>query len=406
MGIKGIVPTMLEVGKIKIGVKGEWITSKSGTEFRPPKKLDHFILTTNVRDEHDDFTPDEEFMDRLKANPQAKMNANGDLVGIPIRLLFDDIDLNFPTQYASFAGSRRVCSGDGERARNREGKELKCPCRKLDPDYDGKDRCKPNGTLSCIVDGNEMFGGCHRFRTTSINTVKSILGSLAAIRYATGGRLAFLPLRLIVQPKTTTTPGGAATTVFIVSVVFPGAVHDLQALALGEARETAQYRIAMRDLEAEARVMAVEEPGEAEDRDVAEEFYPEAVTVTVPAAIVTESVAAEEPPLPDDEAVKAMEEAETGEPVEEEAETAESSENPGLAPNPVPDPLGSVTLDQLRRIVEYKKATEKDMGRPFTTEEWVSKITTWSGTSKASAREFTVSEADAFLRQAEDDIPF
>jgi len=57
--IKGLIPSLMEVGKIKIGIKGTMVESSTGTEFRPLKKLDHFIITTNERDEQGDFRIDE-----------------------------------------------------------------------------------------------------------------------------------------------------------------------------------------------------------------------------------------------------------------------------------------------------------------------------------------------------------
>ena len=38
------------------------------------------------------------------------------LTEIPVRLLYDDIDLNFPTRYSCYKGNQCWCTGDGERA--------------------------------------------------------------------------------------------------------------------------------------------------------------------------------------------------------------------------------------------------------------------------------------------------
>jgi len=43
---RGVMPGLIELGKIKIGKKGEMVVSKNKKEFRQPEKFDHFIITT------------------------------------------------------------------------------------------------------------------------------------------------------------------------------------------------------------------------------------------------------------------------------------------------------------------------------------------------------------------------
>lgn len=281
MPVKGIMPGLLEIGKIKIGIKGEWVESQTGVKFRPPKKLDHFVITTNERNENGDYLVDTELVEKLKADDKAKVNADGNLVGIPIRLLYNDTDLCFPTRYVCYKGAKIAWySNDGITMHTRDGREVPFNPQLVDPDYQGEDKGKINGVLSVIIEGAETFGGCWKFRTTSINTVKSILGSLSVIKHATGGRLAFLPLMLTVQPKSTVIPGtGAPTTVHIVSVVFQGSVEALQQKAITMARENAQYLIEMQKVEDEARkiVDEAEVLTPEEEKEVAEEFFPESV---------------------------------------------------------------------------------------------------------------------------------
>jgi len=47
------------------GKKGEETTSKSGTNFRLPKRLDHFIITTTEKDEDGDFILDMPLMEKI-----------------------------------------------------------------------------------------------------------------------------------------------------------------------------------------------------------------------------------------------------------------------------------------------------------------------------------------------------
>jgi len=110
--------------------------------------------------------------------------------------------------------------------------------------------------------------------------VKSILGGLAFIQAAASGLLAFLPLHLILNPRTVTTPSGAPVTVYISSIVYRGSIEQLRRNALGMAKEKAQYLIEMDKVEDSARELmdqAVESV--QEQKDVQAEFYPDAVEI-------------------------------------------------------------------------------------------------------------------------------
>jgi len=64
--IKNLTPGLPEVGKIKIGYKGEEMTSKGGKRFQPPKKLDHFLITGLERGADGNFLRNEEYFDILR----------------------------------------------------------------------------------------------------------------------------------------------------------------------------------------------------------------------------------------------------------------------------------------------------------------------------------------------------
>ena len=363
--IKGLIPSLMEVGKIKIGVKGTMMQSSSGTEFRPPKKLDHFIITTNERDENGDFKIDEALMQSLKKNKKAVKDSNGNLTGIPIRLLYNNIDLNFSTRLAAYIGARCVCSGDGQKAKTRDGRDVTCPCQCLDPDYTGKDKCKYNGTLTCLIEGTDYFGGCHKFRTTGKNSVQNITGSMMAIQTATCGTLAFLPLLLMVQPKTTTTPDGSTTTVYVVSVVFAGGVDKLQEEALKIHRDKMQYLQNMNHIEAMARKqIECSEVNPDEEKDIAEEFYPEAI----------QAESTEDKNTGKDTPEKQTEEAsqETSEPV-------------------------MIRPAQLKKMVLLKK----DLG--LDKDAWEKLLEPYN---VATAKELTQAQADQFIADLESRVPF
>lgn len=278
--IKNLIPGLPELGKIKAGRKGKEVKSFAGKTFRLPEKLDHFIITTTERNENGDYIEDAILMDKLKKSDTAVLNKDGNLVGIPINLLYNDIQLNFPNRYACYASNMCICSGNGKAAKTRDGRFIDCPCERLDPNFQGKDKCKANGKLYAIIEGTESVGACHVLRTTSINSVKSILGGLAFIQAASSGLLAFMPLTLMLSPKAVITPSGAATTVYISSIIYRGSITKLRKQALGMAKEKVQYLIEMDRVEDNARQLmeaAVETDEEA--AEVQAEFYPDAVDV-------------------------------------------------------------------------------------------------------------------------------
>jgi hypothetical protein len=282
MPVKGLTPTLMEVGKIKIGKKGEWKESTGGAKFQQPEKLDHFLLTTLEKDSDNQFIIDEALTAQLRKDKTLSKNKDGFLTELPVRLLYDDIDLNFPTRYAAYYKGKCVCQGDGEKAVERDGKEKKCPCIQLEPNYEGRDKCKINGTLSVIIEGTQKLGGCHKFRTTSVNTCRNILGSLIFLKTASGGALAFLPLKLVIQPKTVAIPkDGSMTTVYVVSLIFAGTNEDFLQKSLETARYKAEHRLRIEHVEQEARDILELGSDSETDRDIAEEFYPDSVEVTV-----------------------------------------------------------------------------------------------------------------------------
>lgn len=281
MMIKGLTPSLPERGKIKVGMKGETITSQKGNKFQPPVKLDHFIVTGLDRDETGNYRRDEAIHKMLGDKPK----------DIPVRLLYDDPILNFPTRYACYAGKVLWCSGDGEVAARltedgKARKECVCPCARKEPDYAGKDKCKMNGNLSVLIDGVGGVGGVHKFRTTSYNSITGLLSSLSFIKSVTGGVLANVPLNLTVRPKQATAPDGQQQTIYVVGAEYPGEIRALQQVGHQIALERATTHMSIDLIENEARRLLaapvdIPLPGD-DNSDIVEEFYPEQMAETPP----------------------------------------------------------------------------------------------------------------------------
>jgi len=102
----GLIPRLAEVGKIKIGGKGETRKSKDGKPYQLPIRFNHFVVTTTEKGENGNFVINHDIMKKLGNEPKE----------ISIRLPFDDIDMNFYTSFQYYHGSKCVCRGDGEKA--------------------------------------------------------------------------------------------------------------------------------------------------------------------------------------------------------------------------------------------------------------------------------------------------
>jgi hypothetical protein len=200
MAIKIMNRRPLSVGNIKIGMKGEEVTSEKGNTYNKPEKIDYFRITTNERGDDKNYMLDDTLMDALKVDGGV-CNSDGNLIGIPIRLFYDDIEKNFPHMLARFVNKKCVCSGDGETAwaTINNGEKRECPCHYLG------NGCKYTGTLYAMIEGatlygQKLFGVFHSFRTGGEASVSTIFNCLTDIKAIAGGQLAFLPLMMVVQP--------------------------------------------------------------------------------------------------------------------------------------------------------------------------------------------------------------
>lgn len=273
--IKNLIPGLTERGKIKIGRKGDQRQGQNGT-FQLPQKLDHFLITTLERGKDDNFLADDAVHSILGQAPKR----------IPIRLLFDDLALNFQCRYSCYFGKTLFCSGDGEfgQEHHKDGSlhQVPCVCRRQDPKFngdanDGKGKCKINGTLSVLIEASNHVGGVYKFRTTGYNSTVGIYSSLVLIKGLTGGILAGIPLEMTIQPKVVTSPiDGKTQTVYVVGVEFPGDVQTLQKRTLELAQANADFRHRLGNVENEVRKMIscdadlVDQAG-----DIVDEFHPD-----------------------------------------------------------------------------------------------------------------------------------
>jgi hypothetical protein len=272
--IHGLVkPSLAQAGKIKIGGLGREMTSRKGNKFRPPEKFDHFVITTqlrqNPRDQKSDLITDEVMMAALTKDHDGKCRA------IPIILHSDEIEEVFPTDLAAYAGKSLACKGDGKKAtrwtfsngtRTDQTKECVCPCPYLE-----QKKCKPHGRLYCSINlpGQAIAGAVHVWRTTSIISIQQMTASLEQIKSMVGS-LRGVPLVLRVLPVQVT-PEGKSTTVYVCHV-------ELRASDLLEVQQRVLQRREMeRQLNGSAprlHLPSLADESPEEMADTADEFYP------------------------------------------------------------------------------------------------------------------------------------
>jgi len=241
-------------------------TSKKGTEYRPPEKFDHFEVVTLYKDDNGDFIPDAAVMGLIGT----------DCKELDVSLLYNDPTLNFFTRYNQYKGGKCMCSGDGEQAVKADGTELVC-----NPDtctVFATKKCKANGILSVVLKDAPRLGGVYKFRTTSFNSIRSILSSLFFIQSLTGGILADIPLKMTVAPQSVNPIGSStAQTIYVVNLEYPGNMDDLHKQTIELMTRKAGMQSKIVELEAQARVAITAPETKEEIQDAEYEFYPDTV---------------------------------------------------------------------------------------------------------------------------------
>ncbi len=270
--IKGLAITPPILGRISIGK----VVEKNGK--RLPEKDDQFTLTTQVQGK-DGWIPH-------PLDAALRQGSEGKLRAIPIRLLFNEPDLNLRAEYCLFDRNtgRPMCSGNGETCRRvtLEGM-VSLPCPSPEGCELAKAGCKPYGRLNVGIEDAEAGGagedlGSFIFRTTGFNSIRTLSARLRYYQAVSGNCLACLPLMLVLRAKTTTLSHRSAIYYADITVreglSLEGAIA--QAKALQERREAAGYEQSSLD---DAARLGMEngafEESEEEGREIVEEFFPE-----------------------------------------------------------------------------------------------------------------------------------
>ncbi|BBL22483.1 hypothetical protein F939_02877 [Acinetobacter radioresistens DSM 6976 = NBRC 102413 = CIP 103788] len=194
MMIKGLAITPPVLGRISIGR----VIEKNGK--RLPEKDDQFTITSQIQSK--------EGWIRHPLDEQLRANLpNGKLRSIPVRMIFNDPDLNLRAEYSLFdrQTGRPVCVGNGQtcqRLTSQGVEQHPCPSPDLCSLAQGG-HCKPYGRLHVNLDESDELG-TFIFRTTGFNSIRTLAARLAYYHAASGGLLSCLPLQLTLRGKSTT----------------------------------------------------------------------------------------------------------------------------------------------------------------------------------------------------------
>ncbi len=276
-GLKGLALTPPVVGRISIGR----VIEREGR--RLPAAEDEFTLTTQIQT-RDGWVlhPMDEQLRQAQAQAQPgsrKGEAKVKLRQIPVRLLFNDPDLNLRASYCLFdrATGRPLCVGNGETCRRSTIDGMQSlPCPAPEACELAERGCKPFGRLNVRI-GEEDELSTFIFRTTSFNSVRTLSTRLRYFQAVSGNNLSTLPLELRLRGKSTQQSHGTPIYYVDLTVRTGNTLNEAisQAKAEAQTRQEAGFCQASLDkAAAEGLALGAFEESVEEGEAVVEEFYP------------------------------------------------------------------------------------------------------------------------------------
>lgn len=265
--LKGLMLTPPTIGRIAIGK----VVHKNGK--RVPERDDEFTITSQVQTNGGWLVHPIDAT--LRSKPDAKLRS------IPVRLLFDDPDLNLRANYTMFdrATGRPMCVGNGDtckRATSSGIQTLSCPAPE-GCEFAGEGRCQPFGRLNVRIGDEDEFGS-FVFRTTGFNSIRTLAARLRYFHAVSGGLLSTLPLELRLRGKSTTLSHRAP--IYYVDLTVRSGSSLIVALDAARAedagRKAAGFDQAALDQAArDGMATGAFEESTEDGASVAEEFFPE-----------------------------------------------------------------------------------------------------------------------------------
>lgn len=264
--IKGLAITPPILGRISIGK----VVEKNGK--RLPEKDDQFTITSQIQNKEGWIKHPLDEQLRSKA-PNQKLRT------IPVRMIFNDPDLNLRAEYSLFdrQTGRPVCVGNGEtcqRLTNQGVEQHPCPSPDLCSLAQGGN-CKPYGRLHVNLDESDELG-TFIFRTTSFNSIRTLAARLSYYHAASNGLLSCLPLQLTLRGKSTTQ--SYRTPVYYVDLTLRDGVNLQHAIQMAkdidqQSKNSGFNQQALDQMARQGYGIARFEVNAEEGLDLVEEFY-------------------------------------------------------------------------------------------------------------------------------------
>lgn len=264
--IKGLAITPPILGRISIGK----VVEKNGK--RLPEKDDQFTITSQIQNKNGWVKHPLDEQLRAKA-PNEKLRS------IPVRMIFNDPELNLRAEYTLFdrQTGRPICIGNGltcQRLTNQGVEQHPCPSPDLCPLAQGGN-CKPYGRLHVNLDESDELG-TFIFRTTGFNSIRTLAARLSYYHAASDGLLSCLPLQLTLRGKSTTQ--SYRTPVYYVDLTLREGVNLQQAIQMAkdidqQSKASGFNQSALDQTARQGFANAQFEVENEEGLDVVEEFY-------------------------------------------------------------------------------------------------------------------------------------
>lgn len=265
--LKGLALTPPVIGRISIGR----VVERNGK--RLPEKDDEFTITSQVQTK--------EGWVNHPMDEQLRKDANTKLRNIPVRLMFDDPDLNFRVHYTLFDRNtgRPLCVGNGDTCKRVTASGMQvseCPSPEF-CDLAVGGNCKPYGRLTVRIGDDDELGS-FVFRTTGFNSIRTLSARLKYFQAVSGGLLATLPLELRLRGKSTTQSRRAAI-YYVDLTVQTGMTLTaaiMQARSLKDERSLAGFdQCALDQASRDGFAAGAFDESEEDGSAVLEEFYPD-----------------------------------------------------------------------------------------------------------------------------------
>ena len=264
--IKGLAITPPILGRISIGK----VVEKNGK--RLPEKDDQFTITSQIQNK--DGWVKHPLDEQLRAKaPNQKLRT------IPVRMIFNDPELNLRAEYSLFdrQTGRPVCIGNGQTCQRKTSQGIEqhpCPSPDLCQLAQGGN-CKPYGRLHVNLDESDELG-TFIFRTTGFNSIRTLAARLSYYHAASNGLLSCLPLQLTLRGKSTTQ--SYRTPVYYVDLTLRDGINLQQAIQTAkeidqQSKQAGFNQSALDQMARQGFANAQFEVNGEEGLDLVEEFY-------------------------------------------------------------------------------------------------------------------------------------